>query len=257
MAELETAMAGLSARGGRIHAGVHQARKALRRTRAVLALGDAALGPGAVLVDHELRRINRGLSTLRDAHALVMTLDRLAAKPHDEAVARLLRRARRIAATERARHTRESLQAAPSLADRRAMVALLRAALQGLPWNALTPSVLNDALDRTARRIGKAQAQAVASDHDESWHRWRRRMRRLSQQRRACAAIGFDTGAPSLFDKSLAEQLGVAQDLNLLLEHCGRGSPFSKPDRAALQQFARASLTRQRKRVASVGPRRA
>jgi hypothetical protein len=43
------------------------------------------------------------------------------------------------------------------------------------------------------------------------------------------------------------------QDLTLLLEHCGSGSPFSKPDAAALRRFARTALVRQRKRVASIG----
>ncbi|WP_394541506.1 hypothetical protein [Lysobacter enzymogenes] len=49
----------------------------MRRARATLALGANGLGPGAALVDRELRALNRDLSPLRDAHALVETLDRL------------------------------------------------------------------------------------------------------------------------------------------------------------------------------------
>ena len=52
-----------------------------------LALGGAALGPGAALIDRELRKLNDGLSALRDAHALVETFDRLL-RGQDEAAAR-------------------------------------------------------------------------------------------------------------------------------------------------------------------------
>ena len=52
LAELAVAIHGLAMRGGRVHAGIHQARKAIRRTRAMLTLGGTALGPGARLVDH-------------------------------------------------------------------------------------------------------------------------------------------------------------------------------------------------------------
>ena len=248
-AELQAAMAGLGARGGRIHAGVHLARKAIRRTRAVLALGRLTLGPGAAPIDRELRRLNRGLSALRDAHALVETLDRLAAKPHELAMTRLLRRARRVAATRRASCARTQVGGEPEHARR--MLAMLQAALQGLPWPTLSSATLIDALDLTLRGVEEARVQACTTGRNRDWHRWRRRMRRMSQQHTACAAAGFDISEP-LFDKSLAEQLGKAQDLDLLLEHCGQGSPFTKQDRAALRSFAEMALARQRKRIASV-----
>jgi CHAD domain-containing protein len=248
-AELQSAMAGLGARGGRIHAGVHLARKAIRRTRAVLALGRTTLGPGAAPIDRELRRVNRSLSTLRDAHALVETLDRLAAKPHDAVMTRRLRRARRVAATRRASCARTQIDGKPERA--RAMLAMLQAALQGLPWQTLSSSTLTDALDLTLHGIAEARADACTTGRNRDWHRWRRRMRRMSQQHTACAAVGLEFSEP-LFDKSLAEQLGKAQDLDLLLEHCSQGSPFSKPDRAALRAFAKSALARQRKRIASV-----
>ena len=56
-----------------------------------------------------------------------------------------------------------------------------------------------------------------------------------------------------MFDQSLTEQLGVMQDLTLLLEHCGADSPFSRDDAATLHEFARRALSRQRRRVVSVG----
>ena len=38
----------------------------------------------------------------------------------------------------------------------------------------------------------------------------------------------------------------LLQDLTLLLDHCGPGSPFAKADRVALRQFAKDDQSRQR-----------
>lgn len=243
----------LAAGGGRIHAGVHQARKSIRRTRAALMLTETALGAGTSIVGRELRHVNDTLSTLRDAHALVATLDRLAAKAAEPEDALVLRRAHRVAAAHRAVVAREDRHLA-TLRDARAALAMLGAGLSGLPWDRLTHANLVEGLAATQRRIAALRDKAARSDRDEDWHRWRRWMRRQSQQRRACAAAGVevpDTG----FDKSLTEQLGAMQDLSLLIEHCGRGSIFAKPDRLRLRRYARRKLARQRERIASVsGP---
>ena len=249
IAELAAAIQALAAHGNRVHAGIHRARKSMRRTRAVLALAEA-LGPGAKLIDRGLRRRNRGLSALRDAHALVQTLDRLMARPRDDDTRKRLARARRVAAQARAGLARGTQ--APNLADTRAVLVTLQAALVGLPWEGLSTALLADALAASAHDVDSARRRACTRGRDEDWHRWRRRIRRLSQQHRACTAAGVEVAA-SLFDKSLAEQLGVMQDLSLLLEHCGSGSPFPRQDAAALRRFALAALSRQRKRLASVG----
>ena len=249
-AELEAAIEGLGAHAGRLHAGVHRARKSIRRARAVLALGDTTLGPGAELLDHELRRLNRSLSSLRDAQALVGVLDRLLARPHDEPTARLLKRVRRAARAYRAACASEP-GLAGELARTRALLATVRAALEGLPWDALSRVQVEEALAHSARRADSAGRRACADGGAEAWHRWRRRTRRMSQQYRACAMTGIGP-APSLFDKSLAEQLGVLQDLRLLHAHCGKDSPFSRADRAEVRRFAKAALSKQRERIASV-----
>ncbi|MGJ7904736.1 hypothetical protein, partial [Lysobacter sp. 1R34A] len=80
---------------------------------------------------------------------------------------------------------------------------------------------------------------------DEDWHDWRRRARRLSQQQRALKAARLGRDAPK-FDKHTIERLGAAQDLNLLLDHCGRRSVFGKADRGALRRYAQGELARSR-----------
>lgn len=256
--ELSAAIARLGWRGGRLHAGVHQARKALRRTRAALALGAGGLGPGAALVDRELRRVNDGLSSLRDAQALVETLDRQLAIDHDARILRLLRRVRRVAAGARAAAARDTLARDPGLAERIAMLHVLSAAMAALPWASVPPAQLRDRLADSQSRLGQAQVRATTSGRDEDWHRWRRRARRLSQQRRALESSGLDTEVPldpAAFDKPTTVHLGIAQDLSLLLGHCGRRSVFGKPDRLALRRYAEPELAQLRHRIADAAHR--
>jgi CHAD domain-containing protein len=250
LAELATAIDALVKRGGHVHAGVHQARKAIRRTRTMLRLGKAVLGPGGELIDSQLHRINCRLSPLRDAHALVQTLDRLGIKARDEATRVELDHARRIA-----RRQRSSLSKDPefsrTLRDARALLMTLQAALQGLPWRSLTPSVAAEAMALEKRQAEAPRQRAYKHDDAEDWHRWRRRMRRISQQHRAAAAAGLASPV-SRFDKNLAEQLGVMQDLSLLIAHCEADSPFPKSIRVTLRRFAKHALARQRRRIRSV-----
>ena len=101
--------------------------------------------------------------------------------------------------------------------------------------------------------IGQVQARAVRKDRADDWHRWRRRERRLSQQHRALKAADIAHAMPlTKADKRITLQLGAAQDLSLLGEHCGRDSPFDKPDRLQLKQFADAALQKQRHAIAAL-----
>ncbi|HEV8694276.1 MAG TPA: CHAD domain-containing protein [Lysobacter sp.] len=252
--ELDAAIAHLAWRGSRVHAGVHLARKALRRTRATIALGAAGLGPGAELLDRELRRVNRGLSPLRDVQALVETLDRLIDSGYDAATTQLLQRVRRVAHARRSKVAHEILASDPALAARRAMLDVLRDAMQALPWQALMPEQIEAAREYSRQRLRAARLRAIKRARDEDWHRWRRRARRVAQQRSALIAIGMDPDQldqADEFDKRTTERLGLAQDLALLIARCGRDSPFSKVDRTALRAFAKPKLARLRRKLAS------
>jgi hypothetical protein len=250
--ELNEAHRALGASGEDLHEGVHVARKALRRTRAALRLGNGILGPGAALLDRELRKVNTGLSTLRDGHALVETLERLLEGKLGDQTRQLLKQAHQAALAMRADRVENALCLDPGLDQRRQMIAVLRAALPPLTWSRLTPSALRIALADSDVRMQEAEAEAVRSGRDEDWHRWRRRARRSSQQRRALDAIGLGAAAsaPTAFDKRTTEKLGQAQDLTLLLDHCGADSPFDPSEREALRRFAKPALARLRKRIA-------
>ncbi|MUV15764.1 CHAD domain-containing protein [Noviluteimonas gilva] len=248
LAELANAIDDLARRGRDLHDGIHQARKAIRRTRALLALGQPLLGPGVKLIDRELRAVNRRLSPLRDAHALVQTFDRLRTKARDEATRTALAGARRIAARQRAAMAKDPAFAV-RLRHEQAIVATMRAALTGLPWESLSIASVTDAMAATARKASTARERAFASDDADAWHQWRRRMRRLSQQHRAASAAGL--AVPDGFDKHVTEQLGVLQDLSLLIAQCDKHAAFPAY-RSVLRRFAKRTLARQRKRLRSV-----
>jgi CHAD domain-containing protein len=248
-AELDRAIAFLSRRGPRLHEGVHQARKSLRRTRATLALGASALGPGADLLQREIARINRKLSRLRDAHALIETIDRLLRKDMARACAPVLTRVRRIAATARAERARQVLVIDPALGEKRAMLATVRAAVPALAWNALTLDGVRDAVRYSQQRVDETGADARASGSDNDWHRWRRRVRRLSQQQRALGSMLPEIVAAKKRCKTLAEQLGEAQDYALLRDRTGKRSPFSEADRSVLRALADEGTEKARQRI--------
>jgi len=248
-AELDRAIAHLGWRGGRVHEGVHQARKSLRRTRATLALGAVVLGPGAELIDREVRRVNRRLSKMRDAQALVETLDRLIAKGKPPEALPVLRRARRTAAIARVESARRELASDPNLARKRALLSTLRAALPALPWDSLTETRVRDALANGLVEIDVAGSRARATGRDDDWHRWRRRVRRLSQQHRAVGSLIVDINAARRRVKTLAELLGEGQDYALLHDHCGKRSIFPDPDRQILGSLADLGAQRMRGRV--------
>jgi len=248
-AELAVAIDSLALRGSHIHEGIHQARKAIRRTRAMLALGARVLGPGASLIDRALREVNHGLSPLRDAHALVETLDLAHTKARDDATRAALDHARRCASRRRATMAQQP-QFTRALQHAQAILPTLHAALIGLPWETISTPLVADAMATAERRAAIARERACACDDAKAWHRWRRRMRRISQQHRAAIAAGVPIDDAE-FDKNLTEQLGVLQDLNLLVAHCGEDSPFSS-SRLTLRRFAKRALARQRKGIRSV-----
>ena len=246
--ELAHAIACLGWRGPRVHAGVHQARKSMRRVRATLALASTRLGPGARLIDRALREVVRGLSKLRDAHAVASALESLLARHAQDAEAtQLLHRAQRAVARARVARARKTLAVDPGLENRRAMLRTLLAALEGLPWNRIDASAMDAALLRSRVRADAARMAVAGSDDADDWHRWRRRVRRLSQQRRA---LGDSTAGMDEHDKRLGELLGEAQDSTLLGEHCGRKSPFAPADRGRLHHWAAQDLLRLHARIA-------
>ncbi|MBN6152239.1 CHAD domain-containing protein [Xanthomonas sp. AmX2] len=247
-AQLTQAIALLGRERGHLHRGIHQGRKCIRRSRAALALAADALGPAGAALDAQLRTINRSLSAARDAQALVEAVARLEDQAQGEKRRKLLHRARRRAAKARAPALRAVLAADPGFARLRRQLFDLQTAIAGLPWRELSEEIIEDALAASAAQVRRAARKAAKRGDDEHWHRWRRRARRLSQQRGLLGELGWRL--PKDRDKAVALVLGEQQDYSLLLAHCGDASPFKPGDRAELRALAQAKLHKLRRRLA-------
>ncbi|MFD0740370.1 CHAD domain-containing protein [Lysobacter koreensis] len=247
-AELGRAIECLGWTGARVHTGVHQARKSMRRVRATLDLGGAALRPGSGVLERELRAVIRQLSAARDAQALVETLDRLIGASAKEDERKLLRRARRAAARGRVAAIGSALARDPGFGEKRALLQFLRTLMADLPWARVAMAQARRAIASSAQAVEKAAARARSTGRDNDWHRWRRRARRLSQQQRALTVIG-EPAPRQRTDKQLAVLLGEAQDYSLLRDHCGDDALFGKRDSSALCRLAEAGARRVRRKI--------
>lgn len=190
----------------------HEARKHLKRARAVLQL---ARGPGVKRLQRELRDIGRELRGVRDLESTREALTRLV-DDHPELDGGAASATHAGLRGEHERRTREEGPREDALIARLLLAAERASALdvRGRGRAAVTPGLRKlwaeafDARDR-CQRHGTVQAH----------HRWRRRVKRLGYAADALAARKKDRRRLD----ELGELLGQYQDLTLLeawlLEH--------------------------------------
>lgn len=244
-AQLQAAAEALARQGEMRHGGVHQARKCLRRARAILALGRGRLGARQPALSAQIGSLGRGLSVLRDAHALIETLQRLHGSEAE--IAAVFAAAVAAATDRRDRLLQRELIKDPDLARRRQRIHALRERLLRLPWSEISEKTVRKAVRRSLARIHEAQVSTRAAyASDEDWHQLRRRLRRLRQQHSVLEEL-----APHVLDvfpeaDERAERMGEAQDDALLLARCGARSPFPVAVRQTLRAVARRRLAHAR-----------
>ncbi len=235
--------------GRRVHTGVHQARKSLRRVRACLALAGFERERDGKALDRRLARACRSLSDLRDAHARIDTLDGLIAEQEDEDTRLILQRARRLLLESRRLVLAEALREDPALVEHRDKLRRAHADLVALPWQDVDAARIDAAIARSLRRCGKAQQRAIDRGDPEDWHRWRRRRRRLLQQHAALAACGHEQPASIERQRKLADHLGASQDLSVLMDYFGHTRRLPTPDRDLVLDLIDAARTHTRRRI--------
>lgn len=199
-----------------VHLRIHQARKAIRRARSLIALGARELDTGTA--DGILQRTGESLGALRDAHAAALTAARMDRRCPDPgwapAAAALMARADRLA--------RRELALDPSLARRRRAIARARRQLEALPWDTLSAASIKRGLARQAQRVEKATRRSHQDRSPENRHRLRRRVRRLRMQVDALAGLGIRvSGHPppaSARLRRLSDALGREHDRIVLVE---------------------------------------
>lgn len=240
--DLDALVAALSA-SSQPHRGVHEARKAIRRLRAALQLGQRRFGRRGAAIDASLKQLSDGLSDLRDAQVVVELAGRHLRGATDEDQRRRLTALRRRLLAARRSALTEARASDPGFAERLAEVARIRHVVDGLPWAPLIAHDLERALVRSLRRVdraGERAAQAGASV--EQRHRWRRRLRRLRMQWNALKAVrkrGLvdpDAGELHALLAWLRRKAGPFRDLSKTVDALG-----AEQDRHLLQAvFARA-----------------
>jgi len=185
--EIAAADAALAASTRNPHRRVHQARKALRRVRALLAL-IARSDPTFATVDAKLRRATHSLS-LRDAAVAVETFDRLMKRKTLHGSIKTMAPPRNDLARRRDAVLADYRQRDPGFAKLRNYLQRAGAAAKALAWSRASARAIARGLAHSRRRIAKIDERARHSNERHLRHRWRRRLRRYNEQRVLIAEI--------------------------------------------------------------------
>jgi hypothetical protein len=200
---------------------VHDARKRLKKSRALLRLARPAMRPDAFRAyNRELRDQGRALSGARDADVMVETVDALAA--HNS---RRVKRAHFMA-------VRGRFAASGGLPEHR--VDELVRGVEHWPLGGLSADTLVDAVTTTYKRGRKAAAKPATT---ENLHEWRKRVKDLWHQARLLGIKPLARDA-----KALSKPLGDDHDLAVLSAELPAGDPLQPliaDRRAELQRRAR------------------
>jgi hypothetical protein len=262
--ELDTAGRMLGRSGSELHAGIHEARKAIRHVRAALRLGGNALGAGVGATLDALGKVGESLSEIRDANVVVETLEMLAAKAADGKQRALLRRICKAFTARRASKLATVLVDDPAMVRRRAQLRQLRDAVAALAWADLSALRVQAALARTVRRAKRLGKRAHDSRNGALRHRWRRRLRRLRHQLKVAESeLGWllSTRAswswpdPTADDESvvlvavrpktlrvITDRLGDEHDLRILKLALRDAADIGAADLAAVRKIVRGAI---------------
>jgi CHAD domain-containing protein len=248
--DLTTSLLDDPPRGDRGAEAIHEARKALKRLRALLRVSRDSLGAERYHRENTvLRDAGRELSSARDARVLLETLDSLRTE-HPDAVDQDtwtdLREALAADAHEVAEHNREAAaRAVVALSDARTRVADWSLPEQGGPER-LAPGLL-----RIYRRGRRAQQAAETDPSSENLHELRKRSKDLWY-----AAQLLRSASPKRMRKlrrrahELADLLGDDHDLTVLLERARRlPAAIDRPELQLLQSVIERRQQELRKRA--------
>ncbi len=247
--QLRLAGAALALRGSDSRHGIHEGRKAVRRARAALLLGWEHPNAAVALALEQLKWTNGQLSDLRDAHALVGAVKRLAGGARGQA----------FEAVDRARkglkRRRAGLEGDPAsqarVGEALERIEFIAAGAAALPWNDAVRPGIRATVAATRVQVARAQRSALAHPSPKRLHKWRRRLRRLLQQHEACVALGIDVSGDN-FLECIAEQLGKLQDYNVLLDRVPCIAGLHGNQERRFRQAVREARNEQRERLVSV-----
>lgn len=157
-----------------IHEKVHDVRKRFKKVRAALRLAREPLGEHYKPDNVHFRDAGRRLSDIRDAHAMLETLERLREVFHDvlnEYAFDDLQRRIELRRDEMA----EKMDLPVVLEDMREVVAEGRERMERWEWTEGSFEDLQPGLEKSFDRARDAMHDAYGSDEVEDFHEWRKR----------------------------------------------------------------------------------
>lgn len=170
------------------HRQIHRARKALRRTRALLALNHHC-DDVVAKIDSDLKRVVRALSPLRDSAVAVATLDQVVKRKTLEIDSRDVKALRQQLVSRRDSALAKAQKRDPEFWKLRARLRVVQEYARSFTWSEVTSVSIERALDRAMRRVVKVENVARHSHAEHIRHRWRRRLRRCNDQRALIADL--------------------------------------------------------------------
>ena len=214
--QLEGAVESLAGKGKRDEA-IHDARKRVKKTRALLKLVKPELGDAYATENTRLRDAGRGLSEFRDAAAIIGTFDDLREKYGKDLSGHRLDSVRRGLLLHK---TRAERQANIQEALHEISFSLEQCAKRTAKWPLGTDGfdALAPGLQDTFRRGAKAMAYAKKHARPEHFHEWRKRVKDHWYHVRLLEDLWSDV--MSGYEKSLKELedwLGSDHNLTVLL----------------------------------------
>jgi CHAD domain-containing protein len=203
---------------------VHEARKSIKKIRAILRLMSGELGPVAGAGNTLLRDLARKLAAQRDAAVLVETLDSL----KEDIDPPVLARVRALLVRERARAARAPLPGTVVFALERASERVRAWPLHATGFAALAPG-----LETSFHRGRKALKRARGNPTPEAFHEWRKRVKDHWYHMRLLEGVW--TEAERSYEKSLKElETCLGDDHNLVVLRNRAAMPGSAPELAGL-----------------------
>jgi CHAD domain-containing protein len=194
---------------------VHEARKRVKKVRAVVVLVKEAGTRSLAKDERRLRAAGRTLSALRDADALIATFDHLRTHfpkrlpEHTNAIVR-----RRL--VEAKTHVVEDALADQRLAQAADALHAIRRSVKRWDVPAIDAPDLPNLIKAGYRVARKAMRRAHEDIAPSELHRWRKRVKTLWYQMRMAEPLAPDLRDPIRRFKQLERWLGEAHNLSLL-----------------------------------------
>jgi hypothetical protein len=237
--DLECALVELDGEAPLHDGSVHEARKALKRARAILRLMRGQIGDSAYRrANLRLRDAARPLSRLRDAKVLLDVIAKLRADGEGGELSRLeeeLHREREAARREIAVHP-------ATLRRIRRSIGLVLSASR--PWRAPSDTMLRRSVERLYRKGRKAFVLADSDRCDETLHEARKQSKYLGKALRTIAGSHARSARRA---ETVADALGVDHDLAVLAKKLADASRRGRTGRALVVHIRRRRRKLQRK----------